>query len=527
MGKILKNKVLHSLGIVYEKSKSCKLSLDFLKKIDYEVEFLKEYFNCNEIQILILSFIFVETYKCSYVDTTDIIDYFKCNPMELLKHNEEIDSLVEKGIIKRTTMKRGRFRKSADKNEKFVVNERVFTSILNNEKLAENTSEKFENIFELFESVYYLSEDRDEDKISACELKKEIRTTLNNNKKFEFVKRLLKYKFDDDNTFTFLYLIWEILATRSKSSSLNKIAEYLYDHPSAKLHYMQSFFNKKNQLLELDLVELEEDFYYNDADLLLTNNAKTILKESGINILVKKVNEDNIINPDKIKEKTLIYNSKEDSEIKVIGNFLKEDEFKKLQEKLETKKLSKGITALFYGGPGTGKTETVYQLAKTSGREIMYVDISSAKSMWFGQSEKVVRKIFTDYKQYSEQAERTPILLFNEADAIISKRKNIESSNVAQTENAMQNIILEELEKFDGIFIATTNLISNIDKAFERRFLFKLKFCKPDNISRAKIWKLKIPRLSINNCKKLAEQFDLTGGEIDNIIRKIEMYEIM
>lgn len=528
MEKTLKSKVLHGLGAVYEKSKSCKLSLDFMKKIDCDVDFLKEYFNCSEMQVIIVSYIFVENYMRSYVDINDMIDYFDCNPMELLKHNDEIDVLIERGIIKRTTTRtrKGRFRPVSSRDDYYVISARVLKSILNNEKLPDDASVKFKNIFELFECVYYLSEEREEDKLSASELKKEIRNTLNNNKNFEFIDSLLKNKLDDNDVFTFLYLVWEVIAT-GRNAALNSIAELLCESPSEKLNYTQSFFNKTNKLLELDLVELDDAYYFDDASLSLTYNAKTILSESGICVSTKKISRDNVISPDKIKGKTLIYNSKEDSEIKVINNFFKESEFEKLQEKLEAKKLPKGITALFYGDPGTGKTETVYQLAKTSGREIMYVDISSAKSMWFGQTEKVVRKIFTDYKKYSEQAERTPILLFNEADAIISKRKNIESSNVAQTENAMQNIILEELEKFDGIFIATTNLISNIDKAFERRFLFKLKFCKPDNISRAKIWKLKIPRLSINNCKKLAEQFDLTGGEIDNIIRKIEMYEIM
>lgn len=73
-----------------------------------------------------------------------------------------------------------------------------------------------------------------------------------------------------------------------------------------------------------------------------------------------------------------------------------------------------------------------------------------------------------------------PVLLFNEADAIISKRKDVGRSNVAQTENAMQNIILEELENFEGIFIATTNLVSHLITAFERRFLFKIEFRKPE-----------------------------------------------
>lgn len=147
--------------------------------------------------------------------------------------------------------------------------------------------------------------------------------------------------------------------------------------------------------------------------------------------------------------------------------------------------------------------------------------------MWFGGSEKAIKRIFTDYKAFSKECDRTPILLFNEADAIISKRKETGSSNTSQTENAMQNILLEELENFEGILIATTNLANNLDSAFERRFLFKILFQKPKTQVRAEIWKSKLPFLHINDCYLLAEKFDFSGGQIDNILRKNEIHEII
>ena len=117
--------------------------------------------------------------------------------------------------------------------------------------------------------------------------------------------------------------------------------------------------------------------------------------------------------------------------------------------------------------------------------------------------------------------------MFNEADAIFGKRKEIGNSNIDQTENTIQNILLEELESFDGIFLATTNLVKNLDTAFERRFLFKVEFQKPDNTIKAKIWNSKLPNLTENECNTLANCFDFSGGQIDNIIRKNEIYEIV
>ena len=115
---------------------------------------------------------------------------------------------------------------------------------------------------------------------------------------------------------------------------------------------------------------------------------------------------------------------------------------------------------------------------------------------------------------------KAPILLFNEADAIFSKRiENVEQS-VDQMNNAIQNIILEEMESIDGILIATTNLLSNLDPAFERRFLFKVEFKLPGKDSRAKIWKSMIPSLSEEDAVALADKFTFSGGNIENIARK-------
>lgn len=182
------------------------------------------------------------------------------------------------------------------------------------------------------------------------------------------------------------------------------------------------------------------------------------------------------------------------------------------------------FNCLFFGAPGTGKTETAFQIARISGRDILPIDISATKSCWFGESEKTIRRVFIEYQHKVKRAEKNnlpvPILLLNEADAIINKRKDTFTSGVAQTENAIQNIILEELEKLNGIMIATTNLIENIDKAFERRFIYKIEFQKPGIEIRQLIWKSLIPELSENESFELAASFELSGGQMENVARR-------
>ena len=179
------------------------------------------------------------------------------------------------------------------------------------------------------------------------------------------------------------------------------------------------------------------------------------------------------------------------------------------------------------GPPGTGKTAAVDMIAKATGRSVYHVDIAASKTCWFGESEKLFKRIFTDYRRMCETEERKTILLFNEADALFSKRRDVDSGNCAQTENALQNILLEEMETLDGILIATTNLCDNFDSAFERRFLFKVKFGQPTTDAKKSIWKSKLPWLPEEDCGKLAARYDLSGGEIDNIVRKSYMEEVL
>jgi len=285
-------------------------------------------------------------------------------------------------------------------------------------------------------------------------------------------------------------------------------------------------------LFKEDLLVFDQKGTIKDATIEITQKAKEMLLGENIDLFTKTAQGTGIIQPDAITAKDLFYDQKNEAEITRLTSSLQEENFCEIQARLSEKGLPKGVAVLLYGAPGTGKTETVYQLAKATGRMILHVDISQAKSCWFGESEKKIKKIFTDYKQLcrasrKEKEGKLPILLFNEADAIFSKRKDTNASNVAQTENTMQNIILEEMEKLDGILIATTNLADNLDTAFERRFLFKIKFENPSVEAKRKIWKSKLNFLGERELTSFAENYDLSGGQIDNIVRKVMMDEVI
>lgn len=183
-----------------------------------------------------------------------------------------------------------------------------------------------------------------------------------------------------------------------------------------------------------------------------------------------------------------------------------------------------GIDAriIFYGAAGTGKTMTAYSLAKSLKRQVLAFDCSKILSMYVGESEKNVRKIFDTFYDLCEKTKSEPILLLNEADQFLSSRSSGANSGADQMHNQMQNIFLEQIEKFKGILIATTNLLENIDKAFSRRFNYKIEFKKPNEKQRLELWTkmlpLDAPYEKNFNVNELAT-YGLTGGQINLIIK--------
>ena len=165
---------------------------------------------------------------------------------------------------------------------------------------------------------------------------------------------------------------------------------------------------------------------------------------------------------------------------------------------------------------------TAYSLAKSLKRKVLSFDCSRILSMYVGESEKNVRRIFDTYNELSEKTKSSPVLLLNEADQFLSSRTTGPGGGADKMHNQMQNIFLEQIENFEGVLIATTNLLESIDPAFSRRFNYKLEFAKPGLEQRRQLWEKMLPKNA-----PYAEDFDiarlahyeLSGGQIDVVIK--------
>lgn len=187
------------------------------------------------------------------------------------------------------------------------------------------------------------------------------------------------------------------------------------------------------------------------------------------------------------------------------------------------RQLKAGYRALFYGPPGTGKTLTASLLGKSSGREVYRVDLSMIVSKYIGETEKNLSRVF-DAAAYKDW-----ILFFDEADALFGKRTVATTSNDRHA-NQQTGYLLQRIEDFPGVVILATNLKSNLDEAFSRRFQAMVAFTMPGVEERLRLWQTAFsgrcqlhPEVDLND---LAERYELAGGAIINVLRTTALLAI-
>ena len=182
----------------------------------------------------------------------------------------------------------------------------------------------------------------------------------------------------------------------------------------------------------------------------------------------------------------------------------------------------KGLIVLLYGAPGTGKTFAAGALANELKRDLIKLNVPELRNKYYGETEKLLKKAFTEMRQMAVQKPNPPLFLLNEADQLVHNRIS-SNSTCGAIENTIQSIILEELETFPGILILTTNLESNMDEAFFRRFDLKMKFNLPDLECRRKLWNLylkkEIPGARAIDIELLSQSYSFSGAQIALVVQ--------
>ena len=284
------------------------------------------------------------------------------------------------------------------------------------------------------------------------------------------------------------------------------------------IHFSLLLSDENNKLIEQDLIRLQID---QDGVSIRTSITKKTLSLIGnlkpnMELIIPSTTKDTlfeIIKGDNLERVNLQYTTEIDATF---------TDFCSLSKNISK---NENLSILLYGAPGTGKTEFAKQVAKNVNGTLYQLNFPHIQSKWIGETEKNIRRVFNLYREAWQKSKEPIILLINEADGLMNKRVSVNTSNDSFA-NQAQTELLEQLEKFDGILIATTNLLGNIDAAFHRRFLFKTEIHAPDVTSRTNFLKNSTIYHLLNTEQiALLNSISFTIADLKNMEQKIGLIQ--
>ena len=510
---------IHSLQCILEDIKNTETPIHEIVSAKHPeaINHIASFMSITPVQSVLLACILESSFTRTGTTVKQICTLLKCSNIEFLKYSNELDDLVRRGMVKHNVTV-----SAFSESNGYIVAPAVIDAIKRDVPFVEEPTKNL-TPEQFFDRVGRLFVDGGNDRLRSEELNDSLTVLVNNNGHLAFCKALAEYdfaKYEIVEFLLFMTLCSNYVNQGTDSLPKDNILAFVGTMGNLRTTYT-AIRNGHLMIQQKGLVEYGNDSGMADTDaFFLSDLAKEkFFTDFEIELDVRRTCPD-LISYDSFAKRELFYNDLVLEQIRRLSDILEENHFKEIQQRLDAASMRKGFNCLFFGAPGTGKTETVYQLARESGRDVLQIDISKLRSKWVGESEKTVRSVFRYYQWLVKHSKRVPILLFNEADGIFGIRTKMAERSADKMNNTIQNIILQEMEKMEGIMIATTNLKDNLDSAFERRFLYKVEFTVPEAPARSRIWTSMMPFLTIEEASSLAQQYPLSGGQIENISRK-------
>ena len=516
--------LLNRMELISSAAGKCDLNFQNLSGISSEIKEVSGFLGITDVQAVFFCCLAELSFQRT-VALEGLSKHLKCSVLKLITFMNEIEALEKKGYLQKSFKKRGW--KHSYNDMGFTVPHYVIEALRKADASLLISSSKFD-LPGFLKQISDIVDDRQETLLTTAQVIAETEFLISNNSDLPFVSfidRSLNLTISKCTVFAFSF----IRLKGQYNINIEGFASAVFDDLGEQLDFAQQVTSGKHELIEKNILKLATSEFDGEKMVVLAQNTARMLYKDYPALLVAETERTGIIPAKSITGKKLFFNEGVVQQISSLEEVMKLSRFRIYRRELKRNKLSGGITAIFFGAPGTGKTEAVYQAARKTGRDIMMVDLSQTKSKWFGESEKVVKKIFDDYSALLKSSKTEPVLFINEADGLFTGRSVLinNSSAADHAINTIQNILLQALENFEGILIATTNLTGNLDKAFERRFTFKIEFPKPDPLIRQAIWKSKLPDLSDGEAANLGERFCITGGEIDIQVRQIILKKVL
>lgn len=504
--------LLDAIEVIVERAADCGLSCGFYKNVDTSLEYLSSRLEMTKNEALLLS-VAVNMGTDFRITLANIAEYFACSRIKVLKLAKDLESLVGRSYLRRAKLR--------ERETTYTLHYEAMESIQNDMPYARQPQSGLTAEL-LFEEIHKLIRALKHRQIDFSTFAEEVESLVASNNHLQFCKAFKALDLQPNNRLI-LIKACDMLVNQDDELIMFDDIDEMFESESVISRLHKEILNGTNELIRREILEQYPNGQFASRDVFqLTDKACAgLLGEFGITRSYEKpAKNKNLIQPADIVAKQLYYNPAEEQQVSRLESLLQPDAFANITQRLADSGMRKGFACLFYGAPGTGKTETVLQLARKTGRALMQVNISSIKDKYVGESEKNIKNLFDRYRRFVESEPIAPILFFNEADAIFNKRSENTERAVDKMENAIQNIILQEMEGLEGILIATTNLTANLDSAFERRFIYKVKFDAPSLEAKRAIWQSMIPSLGEEEAATLASAYNFSGGQIENIARK-------
>lgn len=503
---------------IYNSTRGSGMGAECLESIREEVEFLDKEFRLNAAQCMMIAVLLNEDEACCY---NEFARHIGVNNIEMQRYRADLNDLIRRDLVynsRKELCSGTRVAYCLDGGlAKAICNDTPFTSCYINEWTMH---QMLSHVNRRFVSKVDGALDYETFKEEVIRIVKETQHL-----DFSQVLSSMQLEFDD----MIMVLVAAKCIVFDDEFYISQCDyEKLFKNRVIERRVRDSVLKGTGKLVKENIMELEsnDDGFTVGGCFGLTENAlqKLLPEYSSSNPERQKMSRSALMEADSFQERRLFYNEGERVQVDTLAQLLDQTHFVDVQKRLRDAGMRSGFACLIYGGPGTGKTETVYQLARRTGRAVMRVNIAEVRDKFVGETEKRLKHVFDLYRDYVDESREDgspcPILFFNEADAIISKRtENVERS-VDKMENALQNIILQEMEQLDGIMIATTNITRTMDSAFERRFIYKIELRKPSRAVKRCIWQSMLPQLCEQDADVLASSYDFSGGQIENIVRK-------
>ena len=397
MEELLKEKkirwnVSKAMSCVYQVLNDSKLKIKKTKSYTTAMENLKSIYKLNQVQVWILCLACEYYFECDNSQSLQNMSSELGVPtMSIISWKKEIEILVEKGFLEH----RGR------NGAVQPVNDFLETIYSNIE--YEPHGKKEDDDIEFISYMADRYESRRREDLSTWVIQRELRGYEKSHAHLEVIKRVSE-ELENPN---YRFMLYDIAndVFKGHDSSLDATIADLYDG-GERYNVATEMMEESHELFQKGLVEFTEKGNLADARFTLSDKGKKLVLGEKAFLFEDAINDKNLIKTDCIKEKKLFYSPENQKEIDCLKAALQEEKLKGIQERLKDDGLPVGVAILLYGAPGTGKTESVMQIAKETGRSIVHVDISEAKSAWFGESEKRIKKIFTSYKNSCKIAEK-------------------------------------------------------------------------------------------------------------------------